>query len=208
MQLLRHVGPEECQESPRYAKIHVHSLIHTSHCFWHPQISYKPIWKQVCRSLSREDSPCSRILVHQQLLQWKTLQNNNSPSSPLLRSFYCKNMQTDYERAADFRGWLSEDILNISHGNGLPPMRLFTTFLAEAQKFMGTCCSIFLPFPSHLQELAHYCRPTDLGNSHNYSSAPRYVTLCGQYSCSPHVMMRETLLHLNSLPFHRLTWQK
>lgn len=73
------------------------------------------------------------------------------------------------------------------------PTRLFTTFLAEARNLMVTCCSIALPFPTHLQELPHYCRPTDLGNGHNYSSAPRYATLHGQHSCSPHVM-RDTVL--------------
>lgn len=100
-------------------------------------MSYKPIWKQVCRSLSREESPCSRILVHQQLLQWKTLQNNNSPSNPLLRSFYCKNMQTDYERAADFTGWLSEDILNISHSKGLHTNEMVDNFSSRGSEVHG-----------------------------------------------------------------------
>lgn len=78
--------------------------------------------------------------------------------------------------------------------------RLFTTFLAEAQEFMVTCCSLALPFPTHLQELSHYCRPTDLGNSHNYSSAPRYATLHGQHGCCPYVMMRDIVPHRAAPP--------
>lgn len=150
--------------------------------------------------------PAARSLVHQQLLHWKALQKN----SPWLSSSYQLLMhkcakRISCERVQKLTAWLSEDILNIScSAVAWAPTRLiFSSSLIPC--CVRPCKGVVLPFPplSHSKRIE---MSVELYKSQKYS--------CLLHACYPPMeeegcsLQEGKQLQLNSLPFHRLTWQK